>query len=601
MKKGFTDSPAVQDSFNISKYINGLVNFIKSCNTPMTIAVQGDWGTGKTSIMTMIKNELRNLKNLNLVWFNTWQFSQFNLGDKLPLTMLNKLVNEVSSNKESENFKYIKKAMVGVADAILGHISGGALEVSKFLDNEENLFEAIERLKESFQKLVNEKAGDEGRVIIFIDDLDRIEPERAVELLEVLKIFLDCEKCIFVLAIDYSVVTRGVKVKYGNDFSEGKGKSFFDKIIQVPFKMPVGSYDISLYVKKCFEDIGMEVEEETLPQYINLIKYSIGNNPRSMKRLFNSFLLLSNISDSEILEDSLNRQILFALLCMQSSYELIYNYIIEKRLDLDGEFFSELKNEKNDIFKKIEMNEKEISQFTRFMENFYNLLDKDGDGEINKEDEMEVFRKVLNFSTVTSSSAEIEENEDSILRDYRFKNRNIARTIKAKLNKGFKVDFGETYKKKGIEISNWWIFRANTFSKVANPLNLEEKFGVDFVFKPNIENNELIVDFNIYRIEETTVDEIKEVVDSELVSLKEISGIEPEFSNIEIHFGNIFSKNYEEIEEDEIYEEIKKYYGGQAGKKLGFKLENGERWFLKFPTSTSQLENVELSYTNSSI
>lgn len=560
MKKGFTDSPAVQDSFNISKYINGLVNFIKSCNTPMTIAVQGDWGTGKTSIMTMIKNELRNLKNLNLVWFNTWQFSQFNLGDKLPLTMLNKLVNEVSSNKESENFKYIKKAMVGVADAILGHISGGALEVSKFLDDEENLFEAIEKLKESFQKLVNEKAGDEGRVIIFIDDLDRIEPERAVELLEVLKIFLDCEKCIFVLAIDYSVVTRGVKVKYGNDFSEGKGKSFFDKIIQVPFKMPVGSYDISLYVKKCFEDIGMEVEVETLPQYINLIKYSIGNNPRSMKRLFNSFLLLSNISDSEILEDSLNRQILFALLCMQSSYELMYNYIIEKRLDLDGEFFNDLKNEKNDIFKKIEMNEKEISQFTRFMENFYNLLDKDGDGEINKEDEMEVFRKVLNFSTVTSSSAEIEENEDSILRDYRSKNRNIARTIKTKINKGFKVDFAETYKKKGIEISNWWIFRANTFSKGANPLNLEEKFGVDFVFKPNIENNELIVDFNIYCIEETTVDEIKEVVDSELVSLKEISGIEPEFSNIEIHFGNIFSKNYEEIEEDEIYEEIKKYY-----------------------------------------
>ena len=560
MKKGFTDSPAVQDSFNISKYINGLVNFIKSCNTPMTIAVQGDWGTGKTSIMTMIKNELKNLKNLNLVWFNTWQFSQFNLGDKLPLTMLNKLVNEVSNNKESENFKYIKKAMVGVADAILGHISGGALEVSKFLDDEENLFEAIEKLKESFQKLVNEKAGNEGRVIIFIDDLDRIEPERAVELLEVLKIFLDCEKCIFVLAIDYSVVTRGVKIKYGNDFSEGKGKSFFDKIIQVPFKMPVGSYDISLYVKKCFEDIGIEVEEETLPQYINLIKHSIGNNPRSMKRLFNSFLLLSNISDSEILEDSLNRQILFALLCMQSSYELIYNYIIEKRLDLDGEFFSELKNEKNDIFKKIEMNEKEISQFTRFMENFYNLLDKDGDGEINKEDEMEVFRKVLNFSTVTSSSAEVEENEDSILRDYRSKNRNIARIIAKKLNKGFKVDFGETYKKKGIEISNWWIFRGNNFSKGANPLNLEEKFGVEFVFKPSIENNELIVDFNIYCIEETTVDEIKEVVDSELVSLKEISGIEPEFSNIEIHFGNIFSKNYEEIEEDEIYEEIKKYY-----------------------------------------
>ena len=74
-------------------------------------------------------------------------------------------------------------------------------------------------------------------------------------------------------------------------------------------------------------------------------------------------------------------------------------------------------------------------------------------------------------------------------------------------------------------------------------MNLEEKFGVEFVFKPNIENNELIVDFNIYHLEDTTVDEIKEVVDSELVSLKEISKIEPEFSDIEIHFGNIFSSS----------------------------------------------------------
>ena len=82
-----------------------------------------------------------------------------------------------------------------------------------------------------FQELIDKKAGEKGRVIIFVDDLDRLDPARAVELLEVLKIFLDCRKCVFVLAIDYGVVARGVKAKYGGDFNDEKAKSFFDKII----------------------------------------------------------------------------------------------------------------------------------------------------------------------------------------------------------------------------------------------------------------------------------------------------------------------------------------------------------------------------------
>lgn len=51
--------------------------------------------------------------------------------------------------------------------------------------------------------------------MIFVDDLDRLVPSKAVELLEVLKLFLDCKQCVFVLAIDYEVVIRGAIKKYG--------------------------------------------------------------------------------------------------------------------------------------------------------------------------------------------------------------------------------------------------------------------------------------------------------------------------------------------------------------------------------------------------
>ena len=83
MMRGLTDKPAIKDNFQIESYINGLCDFITTCTAPMTISIQGDWGTGKTSIMQMTRDRLGS--NIHKVWFNTWQFSQFNMGEQLPI------------------------------------------------------------------------------------------------------------------------------------------------------------------------------------------------------------------------------------------------------------------------------------------------------------------------------------------------------------------------------------------------------------------------------------------------------------------------------------------------------------------------------------
>lgn len=46
-KQGLTDDAATVDLFNINKHLDGLSRFIKACNTPMTISIQGSWGSGK--------------------------------------------------------------------------------------------------------------------------------------------------------------------------------------------------------------------------------------------------------------------------------------------------------------------------------------------------------------------------------------------------------------------------------------------------------------------------------------------------------------------------------------------------------------------------
>lgn len=148
--------------------------------------------------------------------------------------------------------------------------------------------QVINDLKERFQQADNAKLEESGkdRLVIFIDDLDRLHPRKAVELLEILKLFLDCDRCVFVLAIDYEVVSQGVKQKYGELIGEEKGRSFFDKIIQVPFKMPVAQYDIQNYVMRTMGEVGVQIEEKEINTYVRLIQASVGCNPRAMKRLF---------------------------------------------------------------------------------------------------------------------------------------------------------------------------------------------------------------------------------------------------------------------------------------------------------------------------
>lgn len=102
----------------------------------------------------------------------------------------------------------------------------------------------------------------------------------------------------FALAIDYEVVSQGVKQKYGRLIGKEKGRSFFDKIIQVPFKMPVARYNIEVYVGNALREMGVHTEENEVSAYVGLIQASVGCNPRAMKRLFNAFPLLNKVTEA---------------------------------------------------------------------------------------------------------------------------------------------------------------------------------------------------------------------------------------------------------------------------------------------------------------
>lgn len=108
MQNSFSDVPAKEDKFNIKNYIDGLSKFILKCETPLTLAIQGDWGTGKTSIMYQVENNLMNedSSKIKTIFFNTWQYSQFEMGNDLAVSLMTDLIKElkVSDNKKIVNF-----------------------------------------------------------------------------------------------------------------------------------------------------------------------------------------------------------------------------------------------------------------------------------------------------------------------------------------------------------------------------------------------------------------------------------------------------------------------------------------------------------------
>jgi predicted KAP-like P-loop ATPase len=55
------------DLLGIDRYKSGLVRFVESSNTPITIALQGEWGSGKTSLMNTLKEELCDKQNANFL------------------------------------------------------------------------------------------------------------------------------------------------------------------------------------------------------------------------------------------------------------------------------------------------------------------------------------------------------------------------------------------------------------------------------------------------------------------------------------------------------------------------------------------------------
>jgi hypothetical protein len=135
------------------------------------------------------------------------------------------------------------------------------------------------RLREHFSKLVSIARGPkQSRVVFFVDDLDRCQPDTALSVLEALRLYLNLEGCVYVVGADRLALQRAVARRYG--IEDSGNIRYIDKVVQLPFFVP----QLSAAATASF--VGTLLPK-ALKKCAPLLTAGLGANPRGVKRFVN--------------------------------------------------------------------------------------------------------------------------------------------------------------------------------------------------------------------------------------------------------------------------------------------------------------------------
>lgn len=335
------DVPVDDGVLGFDNYRDALINIIKSSDPRFTIGIFGGWGTGKTTLMRMMKKKLDDEGEVT-VWFNPWEYEK---EEHLIIPLLQTINFELKDKKllNPQTLKKFGKAILALTSGFTAKIPVIGVELSPkdAIESYQKLFESKNLsslyfdLKQQLKDIIKElKEKEKSRMIIFIDDLDRCLPSNALQILESVKLFLDAEGYVFVLGLDRNIIEKCVNRKYGEE-SGISGTDYIKKMIQVPFNLPrLREQEVKAYVERLRDELKGTDVEEYVEKYIDIISKGMEANPREIKRFINNFILVNQISAGEIEPDKL-----LVLLIIYFRWDELY----EKIVSLKKDFLDKLK------------------------------------------------------------------------------------------------------------------------------------------------------------------------------------------------------------------------------------------------------------------
>ncbi len=280
------------------EYIADLVNKIVLSDDllPASIGVYGDWGSGKSSIMSMSQKAIIKKDNKALtINFNAWLFEGYGDTKNTVINCILDSIEERVKEKDTliDNLKRLRKSISGFdlmktlvknSSYIISSIINPANLVNVVPEASADILNCIEGIKEKYEALTShqslrndisnfrrefgsliEESGI-SRVVVYVDEMDRCLPDTVLEIFEAMRLFLFNGKVAFVFGADERQISYAIRQKYTDSMFESEykiniGQEYLEKIIQYPIRIPtmtIPETEIYLTLLKCSKTLDEE-------------------------------------------------------------------------------------------------------------------------------------------------------------------------------------------------------------------------------------------------------------------------------------------------------------------------------------------------------
>jgi CII-binding regulator of phage lambda lysogenization HflD len=328
---------------------NTIARIVKNSHPHFTVGIYGEWGTGKTTLMRAIETNLKEegvsekKQKILSVWFNAWKYER-----EEHLVTLSLMKTVAYAMADHEKFDGLSKTMFSgltifgkdimqqLALRIISKKSNDLEEeLTKKMDYMNKLyrdsiyFDGLDKIRRQME-VIRELEGQEYRIVIFIDDLDRCSPNKALEVLESIKLFLDIEGFAFVIGLSHKTVTQLITQAYQT--TGVKGEDYIKKIIQIPIKIPSWSDDniIDLIDNQISANLNEEYTK-FLRQNSTMIAKVVEYNPRQLKRFINNVIIAFETFASNKNSQQIKFDEIFLVKILKKEWPDFYSEFIKSR------------------------------------------------------------------------------------------------------------------------------------------------------------------------------------------------------------------------------------------------------------------------------
>jgi hypothetical protein len=249
------DNPSTVDLLGFSDVAAPVIEAVlRDRLDPVCVGLIGPWGSGKSTVLTLIERELGRDASIVTVATRPWEYDP-NLDIKA--TLIGEVLDAIAKQAKADEgagdklknladrlarrVKWSKAITLAATSAVTFSVPNIS-DVIDLFKGDDGTSAAAEPTLAGFRKEFEEyteTATNVTRVVVIVDDLDRCLPESVVAILEAMKLFLGVPKMAFVVAADEGPVVDAIATRYlASDRRAVMARQYLEKIIQIPVPVP---------------------------------------------------------------------------------------------------------------------------------------------------------------------------------------------------------------------------------------------------------------------------------------------------------------------------------------------------------------------------